>query len=170
MSKKIISLALIMVLWSNYSYAEIGKSVSDFKKSEFAEHYSIKFIKSYMFSYFSEYKGKMNFYFEDSNKRYTIELMADPHGKMIISQALTYPYGDDEALVLQDGALVVGFVRETTGGTIYSDTVLDTINKIVEKTRSYDTEPTTTIIKGYKLQISKTDSATKINITITKET
>ena len=78
--KKVIISPLIVLLFLNSAYAEIGKSVKDFQNSAFTKAVSIKQYDAWRI-------GKTAiFYFKDPSKRYLLQLKVDLDANSIIEQ------------------------------------------------------------------------------------
>jgi hypothetical protein len=95
-------------------FAQIGGSVSDFKKSKFARKEGFSYQDTYQLTDDPSYKGKYAYNFYTADKRYRIQLIADQNGKNIVFAYLFYPVTMDEMLALKDGSITLDFVAQST--------------------------------------------------------
>ncbi|MBW2044701.1 MAG: hypothetical protein JRI96_07415 [Deltaproteobacteria bacterium] len=144
------------------SYAEIGKSVDDFKNSRFAESFSLRLSSTRRAEDlgFSEYKGKMVFNFANPSSPRGVSLIASPNGENIVSQDICLPYSQgkemDEVTGYANSLFALSFINEATGGRIAptDKTSMDILADMTRQTGA-TLRPVVRQIKGYTIEINQ---------------
>lgn len=152
--KKII-LALSIILFSNFSYAEIGKSVDDFKQKEFIERANFQLENEYILE-----EGRIKTYlFKDKHvERYSIELTVDE--EKIAAQSLAFPDAPTGLIAEIDVSVMTDFIQEAIG-----ESDRDKINKVLtDMLKVVAKKPTgkkkaNKNLKGYRIEISHYQTA-----------
>ena len=129
MKKMIIILSGFLPL-SLTSYAEIGKSIEDFKNSKFAKIYSLSLhnqFKVKMFDWLEgyerkEFKGKVVFNFENPTAPSGVSIIASPDGRDILEESILIPHhfflNEKKEKKLSAIFFILLFLEEATGGRI----------------------------------------------------
>jgi len=159
-----IIITLSVFLFSSISYAEIGKSVDDFKESKFAEVYSLKLVESGMVEeYISPedfirpkefgllYKGKKSFLFKSPKEKLTVGLIASTDGKKVVCQELVFPLTSKDIEQFMYAGYTISFLHEATGGEIRSNLAADTIPQMMKEVKQTE-RSSVKRIKGYTIR------------------
>ena len=129
--KKIINFVMLCFLFLvDSAFAEIGRSVGEFKQSNFTRAFKFRYRDNYEVGLGLEFSGKTAFIYQSRDNKYTIEFIADENGKNIVSQRLFFSFNPVFILFRSDSFCASGFAQEASGGRIKVGEFLGFIEKV----------------------------------------
>ena len=149
MKKTIIILSGFLCLFLT-SYAEIGKSIEDFKNSDFAKFYSLSLHNQTKAEIFrglesykgEEFKGKVMFNFESPTAPSGVSIIASPDGRDILEESILIPHHffsdkkEREVALRDDVLFIVLFLEEATEGKIGAKDI-EMLNEMLKEASKY---------------------------------
>jgi len=128
MIKKTVWFFLFSCACLSAAYAQIGRSVDDFRKSEFAAAENFTFHDTYLLTDDPVYQGKYAHNYFTPDKRYKLQLIADKKGKTIVFEYLFYPAADDQMIALKDGSIALSFVSQASAQAVTPEQFVSVID------------------------------------------
>jgi hypothetical protein len=136
-------------------YARVGRSVDEFRKTDFAAAEGFKFRDSYLITDDPLYKGKYAYNFFTQDKRYKLQLITDKGGRNIVFEYLFYPASDDQILALKDGSIALSFIAQSSNNTVAPEAYISLVSEanVGERNIKYSRN-----INGYVVAVTRYDN------------